>query len=105
MCIRDSSIPVAIENNTVKIGASDASVDVLFVRLLKEHETDVKGGENKGRKLAGKNIVLEAKVIGQTGAKAMIYEIPSVGKGETCAVLLQSLGGKVGPVLGAAKCR
>ena len=101
----DLSIPVAIENNTVRIGASDASVDVLFVRLLKEHETDVKGGENKGRKLAGKNIVLEAKVLGQTGPKAMVYEIPSVGKGETCAVLLQSLGGKVGPVLGAAKCR
>ena len=98
------TIPVEIENNTVKIGGSTAPVDVLFVRLLKEHETDVKGGENKGRKLAGKNIVLEAKVLGQTEAGATEYKIPSVGQGETCAVLLQSLGGKVGPVLGAAKC-
>ena len=97
-------IPVEIDNNTVKIGGSDAAVDVLFVRLLKEHETDVKGGENKGRKLAGKNIVLEAKVLGQTGSSATEYKIPSVGQGETCAVLLQSLGSNVGPVLGAAKC-
>ena len=97
-------IPVEIDNNTVKIGGSDAAVDVLFVRLLKEHETDVKGGENKGRKLAGKNIVLEAKVLGQTGANSTEYKIPSVGQGETCAVLLQNLGGKIGPVLGAAKC-
>lgn len=98
------SIPVEIDNNTVKIDGSDAAVDVLFVRLLKQHETDVKGGENKGRKLAGKNIVLEAKILGQTGANATEYKIPTVGQGETCAVLLQSLGGKVGPVLGAAKC-
>lgn len=100
----DLSVPVSIEDNRVKIGGSAAQVDVLFVRLLKQHETNVKGGENKGRKLSGKNIVLEAQVLGQTGTGATEYEIPSVGKGETCAVLVQSLEGKVGPVLGAAKC-
>ncbi len=89
----------------MKIGASQANVDILFVRLLKQHETDVKGGENKGRKLAGKNIVLEAKILGQTGQKSTDYKLPSVGKGETCAVLLQSIDEGVGPILGAAKCR
>ena len=98
------SIPVEIEDNRVKVGASESEVEVLFVRLLKQHETDVKGGENKGRKLSGKNIVLEAQVLGQTGASATEYKIPAVGQGETCAVLVQSLDDKVGPVLGAAKC-
>ncbi len=98
------SIPVAIENNTVKIGASQSEVEVLFVRLLKQHQTDVKGGENKGRKLAGKNIVLEAEVLGQTGQQSTEFKLPSVGQGETCAVLIQSLDKGVGPVLGAAKC-
>ena len=98
------SIPVEIEDNRVKVGASESEVEVLFVRLLKQHETDVKGGENKGRKLSGKNIVLEAQVLGQTGSSSTEYKIPAVGQGETCAVLVQSLDDKVGPVLGAAKC-
>ena len=100
----DLSVPVQIENNTVTVGAGQADLDVLFVRLLKHHETDVKGGENKGRKLHGKNIVLEAQVLGQTGNSATEYKLPSVGQGETCAVLIQSIDNKVGPVLGAAKC-
>ena len=98
------SVPVQIEDNRVKIGASPAELDVLFVRLLKQHVADVKGGENKGRKLHGKNIVLDAQVLGQTGSRTTEYEIPSVGQGETCAVIVQSIGNKVGPVLGAAKC-
>ena len=98
------SVPVQIEDNRVKIGASPAELDVLFVRLLKQHVTDVKGGVNKGRKLHGKNIVLDAQVLGQTGSHTTEDEIPCVGQGETCAVIVQSIGNKVGPVLGAAKC-
>ena len=98
------SIPVQIEDGLVKIAASQADVEVLFVRLLKQHETDVKGGENKGRKLHGKNIVLDAQVLGKTGQNSTEYKLPSVGQGETCAVLIQSINEDVGPVLGAAKC-
>jgi hypothetical protein len=98
------SLPVSIAKNKVTIGGSDAEGDVLFVRLLEKHVTQVKGGENKGRELAGKNIVLEATVLGQTTSNQAEYTLPKVGKGETCAVIVQSLGGKVGPVLGAAKC-
>ncbi len=97
-------VSVQIENNGVTIGASDTELEVFFIRLLKQHQTDVKGGENKGRKLHGKNIVLSTEVLGTTGAAATQYEIPSVGSGETCAVLVQSLSSDVGPVLGAAKC-
>jgi len=98
------SVPVQIDGRSVRVGPSDSGADILFVRLLKEHTTDVKGGENKGRKLAGKHIVLDAKILGQTGGDAKQLNLPSVGSGETCAVLVQTLGGKVGPVLGAAKC-
>jgi len=98
-------IPVQINTNTVSVGKSNKEADILFVRLLKEHQTDVKGGENKGRKLAGKNIVLAAHVLGQTGAQPTEFKIPSVGEGESCAVIIQSLdGANVGPILGAAKC-
>ena len=97
-------LSVEIENNAVMIGASDTDVEVLFVRLLKQHETNVKGGENKGRKLHGKNIVLNANVLGKTTNVQTQFEIPSIGAGETCAVLVQALTKEVGPVLGAAKC-
>ena len=98
-------VPVHIDSNTVSVGKNLNSADVLFVRLLKKHVTSVKGGENKGRKLSGKNIVLEATVLGQTGAKAAEFTLPSIGEGESCAVLVQSLDeANVGPILGAAKC-
>ena len=98
-------VPVHIDSNTVSVGKSSESADILFVRLLKKHVTNVKGGENKGRKLSGKNIVLEATVLGQTGAENAEFTLPSIGEGESCAVLVQSLDGKqVGPILGAAKC-
>lgn len=98
------SVPVTINNNVAEIGGSASATDILFVRLLKQHETDVKGGENKGRKLAGKNIVLEANVIGQTGTGATSYKLPSIGENESCAVLVQSQKKNVGPIIGAAKC-
>lgn len=98
------SIPIQINQNLVTIGPDQTGNDVLFLRLLEKHETDVKGGENKGRKLAGKNIVLAAEVLGKTGSKTTQFEIPDVGEGETCAVIIQDLSGDVGPVHGAAKC-
>jgi len=99
-----TALSVGIADNTVSIDGSNTKAEVLFVRLLKQHETDVKGGENKGRKLHGKNIVLEAKVLGTTTPQPTQFKVPSVGAGETCAVLVQSLGDEVGPILGAAKC-
>jgi len=101
---KDLNLPVNISDNNVVVGPHEDSVEVLFVRLLEQHETDVKGGENKGRKLSGKNIVLEAEILGQTRNKPMQFKLPKVGEGETCAVLVQSLSRDVGPVLGAAKC-
>ncbi len=100
------SLPVSvqIDDNKVIVESSGEAADVLFVRLLKEQETNVKGGENKGRQLAGKNIALSATVLGQSGGKTMEFKLPSIGKGETCAVLVQRHDGEIGPILGAAKC-
>ena len=97
-------LSVQIVNNTVTIGASETPVEVSFIRLLKQHETNVKGGENKGRKLHGKHIVLDVELLGTTQTSEMRFNIPAVGDGETCAVLVQSLTGDIGPILGAAKC-
>jgi len=101
---KELNLPVNIQDGAVTVGPHNKSVEVLFLRLLDQHETDVKGGENKGRKLSGKNIVLEAEVLGQTGNKPTEFKLPKVGDGESCAVLVQSLSRNVGPVLGAAKC-
>jgi len=98
------TVGVQIENDKITVEPSSQTADILFLRLLKKHETDVKGGENKGRKLAGKNIVLEATILGKTGGNPAEFTLPSVGDGESCAVLVQTLDGDVGPILGAAKC-
>ncbi len=97
-------VSVKIANETVTIGANETEVEILFVRLLEKHQTNVKGGENKGRKLHGKNIVLSADILGTTRSTLTRFDLPSVDTGETCAVLVQSLSGEVGPILGAAKC-
>lgn len=97
-------LSVTIADNTVAIGSTDTAVEVLFLRLLKQHETDVKGGENKGRKLHGKNIVLSADILGKTSVKPAQFDIPPIAAGETCAVIVQSLSKDAGRVLGAAKC-
>lgn len=97
-------LSVRIENGTVVVDASEMPVEVSFIRLLKQHETNVKGGENKGRKLHGKNIVLDAETLGTTEASPTQFELPRLETGETCAVLVQSLGDDLGPILGAAKC-
>ena len=98
------TVPVTIKGETVEVGASASKADIIFLRLLKNHETNVKGGENKGRKLFGKNIVLEASLLGKTSGQTSQFERPEIGNNESCAVLIQSLSGDVGPVLGAAKC-
>lgn len=101
---RPLPVNVLIQDNKVTVGPGSETADIVFVRLLKEQETAIKGGENKGRKLAGKNIALDASVLGQTGSKTVEFNLPPVGADETCAVLVQTLDGDVGPVLGAAKC-
>ena len=76
--------------------------EVIFVRLLREHSTDVTGGENKGRKLSGKNIALQGLVLGKWTGEDTRFALPELGDGETCAVIVQAPKG--GRVLGSGMC-
>lgn len=82
------------------------SGNVLFVRLQSQHETDVEGGENKGRLLAGRNIALDMKTLGTWQGREQTYQIPKLKDGETCALFVQSAAHPdlPGQVLGAAYC-
>lgn len=104
--VPNHSIAVKVANNKAIIGPSSDGGEVLFLRLLERHETDVNGGENKGRKLHGRNIVLEASVIGKIGPKSVEFTLPSISDGEACAVIVQNKDkeGDVSSILGAAKC-
>ena len=76
--------------------------DVIFVRLLREHTTDVTGGENKGRVLSGKNIALQSLVLGPWNGGSETYDLPGIGPDETCAIIVQAP--RAGRVLGARMC-
>ena len=103
--VKPLTLPVSIQSGEVSVAASDKPLDVLFVRLLDAHVTSVKGGENKGRTLSGKNIVLEAVTLGQSGQTAKTFTLPKTGQGESCAVIVQyKTHNELGPIMGAAKC-
>ena len=92
---------LVVTNDTAKLSGNGAGT-LTFVRLLKEHETHVKGGENKGRQLSGRNIALEKISLGEwTGGDAR-FDIPAVKPGETCVLFVQSP--RMGPVLAASYC-
>ena len=92
---------VSIDDGAASI-TGNGEGEVIFVRLLREHTTDVTGGENKGRQLSGKNIALQGLVLGEWTGEAARYRLPDLGEGETCAVIVQAP--RAGPVLGTGLC-
>lgn len=76
--------------------------DVYFVRLLTQHETNVRGGENKGRQLKGRNVALGMEKLGQYSGTPNNYALPVLKPGESCALFVQAPGH--GAILGAAYC-
>ena len=74
----------------------DAEALLVIFRL--DAATDVKGGENKGRKLNSAHIVTGARKLGAGPA----FNVPLPGQGEGCALLIQPK--QPGPVLAAAYC-
>jgi len=88
-----------------KTAPFETPVSIHLVRLLEEQTTAVKAGENKGRQLGSRHIVLSTSVIGAYDGQSTSIEIPPAADGETCAVLIQSMTkNQIGPVLGAAAC-
>ncbi len=66
-------------------------MQVILLRLQKESETEIKGGENKGVTVQGHNIVKGLLVIGTYGGGTADYtfDMPHFKPNESCAVLLE----------------
>lgn len=103
------AVSLGASGATVSVGGgtgagSAAPADVWMVRLLRERETVVQAGENKGKTLVSRNIVTEMRHIGVWRGHDAAIRVPgfSLGDSEGCAVLVQD--DRQGPVLGAAAC-
>lgn len=76
---------------------------VWVVTYLKSQQTDVRGGENKGKSLANHNIVRSVEQVADwTGTRLSIAVPVSIDEGHDCAVLVQT--DDQGPIFGAARC-
>jgi hypothetical protein len=100
----DVAAPTArldVNGRTLSVSGK-GSAEVWFVRLKPAQKTDVKGGENKGRALSGRNIATGLERLGDWTGKPQSFVIPELKAGETCAVFVQD--DNHGRVLGAAYC-
>ena len=89
----------------VRVGLSGKSAtpgSVWLVRYIKQKETRVKSGENKGKALLSHAIMTGFSKIGRWSGKADAIAVPDfrLNEGEGCAVLIQD--DNHGPMLGAA---
>lgn len=82
----------------VSVTGAPKSAEALFVSYRLAATTDIKGGENRGRKLASAHLVTAAK----TFSPASGFSAPLPGKDEGCAIIVSEAG--QGRVLGAAAC-
>ena len=98
---KPSAVDVSIRVGVATV-TGGGNGEVIFVRLLREHKTDITGGENKGRQLSGKNIALQGLVLGEWTGDAARYAVPDLGDGETCAIIVQER--RAGRVLGTGMC-
>jgi hypothetical protein len=90
----------AARGKDIRFTATGAPKDAeaLLVTFRLDAATDVKGGENKGRKLNSAHIVTGARSVGPGPA----FNFPLPAQGEGCALILQPK--EPGPVLAAAYC-
>ncbi|KAK6526306.1 hypothetical protein TWF694_004906 [Orbilia ellipsospora] len=93
------------EGNSILISGEDMdiSADVHLVRYMpKPKDVDIKRGENAGRCLPHRNVVVDIKKIGEWKGGSIVFNIgEEKEEGIERAVLLQK--GRGGPVIGAAK--
>ena len=76
-----------------RIGAADngGMYDIVFVTFDKDHSTEVKRGENRGRTLVNARVVREYEMIGTWSGKPVDLRIPMTGKlvNGGCALIVQ----------------
>lgn len=96
-------VPVTVIPNTtsvtIRVGAGTGVATVWLVGYDARHETEVRSGENSGRKLVEVNVVRSIAQVGAWIGRPLRVDEPKP-QGERIAVLLQAAGGGV---LGAAK--
>lgn len=101
------AIKMSRKGDTLKVdvgaGKSAAAYDVVLVTFDKPHVTEVRRGENRGKKLRNSNVVREIMSLGAWNGKAVTFKVSLDGKDGDggCAVLVQKRGN--GPMLTAAK--
>lgn len=91
---------------SVGAGEADGTADVLLAQFIQRRETDVRRGENRGRRLTNYNIVRELGRIGRwTGAPLDIdidaADLTGSDGRDACAVIVQARD--QGPVMAAAR--
>ena len=100
---------VTIQSFTAQPNQIARSVEssIIFVRLQKQQETEVKRGENHGRKLTSNHVALERQILGVWDGTPATYQAPDLKETETCAVIIQegaTAAGGIGHALSAAYC-
>ncbi|MBM3503918.1 MAG: DUF1223 domain-containing protein [Alphaproteobacteria bacterium] len=74
-----------------------------FVTFLRQHRTDVKGGENRGKVLVNTHVVRSLRSLASwSGGPLDVRTEATLESGHDCAVLLQA--NDQGPILAAARC-
>lgn len=93
---------VVTQSLSVAVGAGMGSGQLWLVSFDPKHETQVRAGENAGRKLVNVNIVRKVEPLGAWNGAAQAFEYPLPVTGSNAAVLLQASDGRI---LGAAAIR
>lgn len=80
-------------NIIAKIGGAkaDGMYDIVFVTFDKDHSTEVKRGENRGRTLVNARVVREYEMLGSWSGAPVELSIPIAGRPGNggCAILVQ----------------
>lgn len=81
---------------------SDINAEAMVVTLLSESATDIRGGENKGLSVKGRNIAVDTEMLGEWSGKEKTYQAAQMSEGYSCAVIVQDRD--KGKILGASYC-
>jgi hypothetical protein len=96
-------VPLTVTPNTtsvtIRVGAGTGVATVWLIGYDTRHETEVRGGENAGRKLTDANVVRSIAQVGAWIGQPLRVDEPKP-MGQRIAVLLQAAGGGI---LAAAK--
>ncbi|MET4805746.1 DUF1223 domain-containing protein [Limibacillus sp. MBR-115] len=100
-------IPIVLERERLTIPAGhapDGGATIWMAFFDQKHETEVRAGENNGRKITNAHVVRKLVKIGEWNGAAVTMDLnmeAAIADGrDGCAVLLQS--NETGPIIGAA---